>query len=132
MNDLSHWADWATYAPAVPEIYLAAAICVLLLADVFIGERVKGFTPTLTLLLLAGGAAVTLAFGQVPGQVDGAEVARLPGQKRLLPARVGAFNLPQRGRGVGAGLIHAVNINNARIAGFPRALGNGVKKFGGV
>jgi NADH-quinone oxidoreductase subunit N len=61
--------NWAAYAPAVPEIYLVAATCVLLLTDVFFGDKVKGLTPTLTLLLLAGGAAATLALGQVHGQI---------------------------------------------------------------
>ena len=43
--------------PALPEIYLTAAICVLLMADVFFGEKNRGLAPTLTLLILAGGAS---------------------------------------------------------------------------
>ena len=42
-----------------------AAICVLLMADVFFGDKHRGFAPTLTLLILAGGAAVTLFFANV-------------------------------------------------------------------
>ena len=47
---------WASLQPALPEIYLTAAICVLLLADVFFGDKRRGLAPTLTLLILAGGA----------------------------------------------------------------------------
>jgi NADH-quinone oxidoreductase subunit N len=52
--------------PALPEIWLACAICVILLADVFLGERRRGLTPTLTLLALVGAAAVTLGYARVP------------------------------------------------------------------
>ncbi len=57
--------NWSSYAPAVPEIWLIGAICVLLLVDVFAGERHRGLTGTLTLLALAVGAALTVRFGQV-------------------------------------------------------------------
>jgi NADH-quinone oxidoreductase subunit N len=67
MSDLL--INWAAYAPAVPEIYLVAAACVVLLADVFLGDKIRGLTPSLTLLLLAGGAAATVAWGQVHGPV---------------------------------------------------------------
>jgi NADH-quinone oxidoreductase subunit N len=50
---------WASLLPALPEIYLTAAVCVLLLFDVFFGERWRGATATFTLILLAGGAFVT-------------------------------------------------------------------------
>lgn len=60
----------ASLAPALPEIYLTAAICVVLLADVFMGERGRRITPTLTLLVLAIGAAVTLMWAQVGGRVE--------------------------------------------------------------
>ena len=56
---------WASLQPALPEIYLTAAICVLLMADVFFGDKNRGLAPTLTLLILAGGAAVTLLFANV-------------------------------------------------------------------
>jgi len=50
---------WASLQPALPEIYLTAAICVLLLADVFFGDRRRWLAPALTLLILAGGVFVT-------------------------------------------------------------------------
>ncbi|MEP7314552.1 MAG: NADH-quinone oxidoreductase subunit NuoN [Pseudomonadota bacterium] len=46
--------------PAMPEIYLTAAICVLLMFDVFFGIKRPGLTASFTLLLLAGGALVTV------------------------------------------------------------------------
>jgi NADH-quinone oxidoreductase subunit N len=51
--------------PAVPEIWLVCAICVILLVDVFAGARRRGLTPTLTLLALAAAAALTLGYGRV-------------------------------------------------------------------
>jgi NADH-quinone oxidoreductase subunit N len=51
--------SFAQILPALPEMYLAAAVCVLLLFDLFIGERAPARTASFTLLLLAGGAAVT-------------------------------------------------------------------------
>jgi NADH-quinone oxidoreductase subunit N len=60
---------WASLQPALPEIYLTAAICVLLMADVFFGEKRRGLAPTLTLLILAGGAAVTVLWANVPDRV---------------------------------------------------------------
>jgi len=56
---------WASLQPALPEIYLTAAICVLLLADVFFGDRRKGLAATLTLVILAIGAFVTLRYANV-------------------------------------------------------------------
>jgi NADH-quinone oxidoreductase subunit N len=56
---------WASLQPALPEIYLTAAICVLLMADVFAGDKRRNLAPTLTLLILAGGAAVTAYFANV-------------------------------------------------------------------
>jgi len=53
-------------APAVPEIWLGCAICVILLVEVFAGERRRGLTGTLTLLALAAGAALTLRYAHVP------------------------------------------------------------------
>jgi NADH-quinone oxidoreductase subunit N len=52
--------------PALPEIWLVCAICVILLIDVFLGERRRGLTPTLTLLALVGAAAVSLGYARVP------------------------------------------------------------------
>ena len=50
----------AQILPAMPEMYLTAAICVLLLFDVFFGLKKPSRTASLTLVLLLGGALVTL------------------------------------------------------------------------
>ncbi len=55
----------ASLAPALPEIYLTAAICLVLLVDVFAGTAARRVTPTLTLLVIGVGAALTLAYAQV-------------------------------------------------------------------
>jgi NADH-quinone oxidoreductase subunit N len=60
---------WADLQPAIPEIYLTAAICVLLLADVFAGDKRRGLAPTLTLFILVIGAFVTVQFGNVTERV---------------------------------------------------------------
>jgi NADH-quinone oxidoreductase subunit N len=60
---------WASVQPALPEMYLTAAICVLLMADVFFGEKRRSLTPTLTLLILVGGAFVTVYFANVSERV---------------------------------------------------------------
>jgi len=60
----------ASLAPALPEIYLAAAICVVLLVDVFAGKAAARITPTLTLITLGVGAALTLAYAQVSAPVE--------------------------------------------------------------
>jgi NADH-quinone oxidoreductase subunit N len=68
----------ASFAPAVPEIWLVCAICVLLLVEVFGGAKRPGLIPTLTLLALAVGAALTVRYAQVPQRVllfDGTYVA---------------------------------------------------------
>ena len=57
--------QWSDVAPAVAEIWLAAAACLILLVEVFAGERRRGLTFTLTLLALAVGAALLVGFGQV-------------------------------------------------------------------
>jgi NADH-quinone oxidoreductase subunit N len=56
--------------PALPEIYLAMAVCVVLLVDVFAGRAATRVTPTLTLLVLAVGAGLLLTFSQVPSTVE--------------------------------------------------------------
>ncbi len=56
-------------AAATPEIFLAAAICVVLLFEAFFGARHRGATATLTLLVLAIGAALTVAFADVSHSV---------------------------------------------------------------
>jgi NADH-quinone oxidoreductase subunit N len=67
-----------SFAPAVAEIWLVCAICILLLVEVFAGARRPGLTPTLTLLALAIGAALTVRYAQVPSRqvlFDGTYVA---------------------------------------------------------
>jgi NADH-quinone oxidoreductase subunit N len=69
---------WAGLAPAIAEIYLAIAICVILMVEVFAGERRRRLTATLTLLALVIGAALLVAYGQVGTRVtlfDGMYVA---------------------------------------------------------
>ncbi|HEY4212259.1 MAG TPA: NADH-quinone oxidoreductase subunit NuoN [Steroidobacteraceae bacterium] len=56
---------WHSIAPAVGEIYLVAAICVILMVDVFAGEKRRGLTSTLTLIALVLGAALQIKFGHV-------------------------------------------------------------------
>jgi len=56
----------ASFAPAVAEIWLVCAICVLLLIEVFAGVNRRGLTATLTLVALAAGAALLVRYGQVP------------------------------------------------------------------
>jgi NADH-quinone oxidoreductase subunit N len=57
--------SWSSVAPAVGEIWLAVAICYVLMVDVFAGERHGGLTPTLTLVVLAAGAALIVTCGHV-------------------------------------------------------------------
>ncbi len=52
-------------SPAAPEMFLAAAICALLLVDVFVGVTRRRLTGTLTLVALALTAAVTATYGHV-------------------------------------------------------------------
>jgi NADH-quinone oxidoreductase subunit N len=53
----------AEYAAASAEIFLLGAICVILLVDVFLSDRNRWVTYALSLLSLAGAAAMTLNFG---------------------------------------------------------------------
>ena len=62
-------STFTNFAPAIAEIYLGLAVCVLLMVDVFVGERRPGLTPTLTLFILVIGAALLLAFGQTGSRV---------------------------------------------------------------
>jgi NADH-quinone oxidoreductase subunit N len=69
---------WVSVAPAVGEIFLAFAICAVLMIDVFAGEKRRGLTPTVTLIALAITAALLVGVGQVSGRVvlfDGLYVA---------------------------------------------------------
>jgi len=59
----------ASLAPAVAEIWLVFAICVLLLVEVFAGAKRPGLIATLTLLALAVGAALTVRYAPVPHRV---------------------------------------------------------------
>jgi NADH-quinone oxidoreductase subunit N len=56
---------WSSVQPAIAEIYLMAAICAILLIDVFAGAKRPGLTSTLTLLALAVGAALTVMYGHI-------------------------------------------------------------------
>ncbi len=64
-------AQWtlATMAPALPEIWLALSICVVLLFDVLAASTHSRYTPTLTLLLIAMGAALTIRYSNVTAPV---------------------------------------------------------------
>ncbi|HEX3835346.1 MAG TPA: NADH-quinone oxidoreductase subunit NuoN [Steroidobacteraceae bacterium] len=69
---------WASVAPAVGEMFLAFAICAVLMIDVFAGEKRRGLTPTVTLIALAITAALLVGVGQVSGRLilfDGLYVA---------------------------------------------------------
>jgi NADH-quinone oxidoreductase subunit N len=56
---------WSSVQPAIAEIYLVVAICAVLLVDVFAGEKHHGLTSTVTMIALAVGAALTVAYGHV-------------------------------------------------------------------
>ncbi len=60
---------WSNIAPAVGEIWLTFAICVLLLLEAFGGERRRGFMATATLVALAIGAALQVRYGAVLGRL---------------------------------------------------------------
>ena len=47
---------WAELQPAIPEIYLTAAIWCCCSRDVFAGDKRRGLAPTLTLFILVIGA----------------------------------------------------------------------------
>ena len=50
------------YAAAAPEIFLGLAICVVLMADVFLRDDQRNVTYVLAMLALIGTAAVTALF----------------------------------------------------------------------
>src|ERR1700748_974103 len=56
---------WSSVQTAIPELFLVAAICGVLLMDASTGDKRPGLTSTLTLLSLAVGAALTVAYGHV-------------------------------------------------------------------
>ncbi len=66
------------FAVAMPEIFLTAAICVVLLFEAFFGAKRRGATATLTLFVLVIGAALTVVYANVTQRVvlfDGMYVA---------------------------------------------------------
>jgi NADH-quinone oxidoreductase subunit N len=70
--------DFATVAPALPEIYLTIMICVVLMVDVFAGQTRRGLSATFTLITLAVGAALTGIYAHTPQRIalfDGPYVA---------------------------------------------------------
>ena len=67
---MTHTLSLASIMPALPEIYFTAAICLVLLVDVFTGAAARRITPTLTLLVIAIGAALTLGYAQVQGTIE--------------------------------------------------------------
>src|SRR5687767_14106747 len=60
---------WASVSPAIGEIYLTLAICVILMVDVFVGEKRRGLTATVTLIALALGVALQVSYGHVTERV---------------------------------------------------------------
>ena len=56
---------WSSVQAAIAEMYLVAAICVVLMVDVFVGDKKPGLISTVTLLALVVGAALTVAYGHV-------------------------------------------------------------------
>jgi NADH-quinone oxidoreductase subunit N len=61
--------SWSSLAPVTPEISLTVAICLILLVDVFAGEKRAGLTSTLTLVALAVCAALSVEYAQVGERV---------------------------------------------------------------
>ncbi|HVY82015.1 MAG TPA: NADH-quinone oxidoreductase subunit NuoN [Steroidobacteraceae bacterium] len=55
----------ASFAPALPEIYLTVMICAVLMVDVFAGQTRRGLSATFTLVVLAVGAALTGVYAHV-------------------------------------------------------------------
>jgi len=55
-----------SFLPAIPEITLAVAACLILLVDVYGGSARRGLTATLTMLALLVGVLLTSRFGIVP------------------------------------------------------------------
>lgn len=60
---------WSSVAPAVGEIWLMFAICLLLMLEAFAGNRRRGFIGTATLVMIAIGAALQVRYGAVIGRV---------------------------------------------------------------
>jgi NADH-quinone oxidoreductase subunit N len=56
---------WASVLPATPEIYLAVAVCVVLLVEAFAGDKRRGLADSLTLIVLLVGAVLTAVYAHV-------------------------------------------------------------------
>src|SRR5258705_5933530 len=56
---------WAALQPAITEIALASAICLILMIDVFAGQKRRGLTSLATLVALAATAWLTVQVGWV-------------------------------------------------------------------
>ena len=59
------WQSLPGMIPAIPEMFLGFAICLVLLFEVFVGVKRPGATATLTLLVLVAGAALTARYADV-------------------------------------------------------------------
>jgi NADH-quinone oxidoreductase subunit N len=55
----------SAFAPAIPEIYVGIALCVVLLVEAFCGERRRGLADTLTLIVLVAGIGVSALWAPV-------------------------------------------------------------------
>ena len=79
---------------ALPEIYLTAALCVVLLFDLFFAEKNPGRTATFTLLVLVVGAVANIAVVDPTARrtITGADLASKSGNTPYagmdLPGRV--------------------------------------------
>ena len=51
--------------PAIPEIWLALSACLILMLDVYGGDKHRGVTATATMFALLIGAVLTSSFGMV-------------------------------------------------------------------
>ncbi|MEZ5499441.1 MAG: NADH-quinone oxidoreductase subunit NuoN [Steroidobacteraceae bacterium] len=60
MPSIANMIDWVALQPAIPEIFLGTAICLLLLVDAFTAREGRTYMPTLSLVTLLAGAVLTL------------------------------------------------------------------------
>ncbi|MCS6947691.1 MAG: NADH-quinone oxidoreductase subunit NuoN [Steroidobacteraceae bacterium] len=86
MSAAGTWS-WPMLAPAVPEMFLGAAICVVLLFDVVADAPRRRWTPMLTFALLAIGAWLTARYALVE------EPVHLFGQLYVADRLAGALKL---------------------------------------
>src|SRR5450759_3479702 len=78
----------------------------------------------------AQGAVVDVAVGHDPAEIDGAQVAALVGQQRLLAAGVGALDLAELRRGVVG--VDAVDEDDAGVAVLPGERDHGLEHGAGA